>query len=214
MFSHRCFLELLGAFAYRNYDWWPFWPFLTSQLVSAVKYLHALDITHRDLKCENVLLVSDRSLKLTDFGFCRRCRDEAGKRVLSRTFCGSAAYAAPEILQVSFSSVAETIFRLGRGGGHTWQLPVWLIIERTLWTMVPWNLVFSSALGHLFTEKRSENAKKYQLLCSGWRSWGRSKFWQQAAPTASTVPVPAASAHRLRITNWTPLTLAHNFLLE
>ena len=40
--------------------------FSTRQLVSAVKYLHALDITHRDLKCENVLLVSDRSLKLTD----------------------------------------------------------------------------------------------------------------------------------------------------
>lgn len=69
------------------------------QLVSAVKYLHALDITHRDLKCENVLLVSDRSVKLTDFGFCRRCRDDLGKRVLSKTFCGSAAYAAPEILQ-------------------------------------------------------------------------------------------------------------------
>ena len=77
----------------------------TRQLVSAVKYLHALDITHRDLKCENVLLVSDRSLKLTDFGFCRRCRDEAGKRVLSRTFCGSAAYAAPEILQVSLNTI-------------------------------------------------------------------------------------------------------------
>lgn len=70
------------------------------QLSSAVSYCHELGYCHRDLKCENVLLENDLSVKLTDFGFARQIEyDENGEIVLSRTFCGSAAYAAPEIIQ-------------------------------------------------------------------------------------------------------------------
>ncbi|XP_014256403.1 testis-specific serine/threonine-protein kinase 3-like [Cimex lectularius] len=70
------------------------------QIVNAVEYLHARDIAHRDLKCENVLLSSRDQVKIADFGFSRWCRDlTTNKRILSDTFCGSAAYAAPEILQ-------------------------------------------------------------------------------------------------------------------
>nr|XP_046465948.1 testis-specific serine/threonine-protein kinase 3-like [Neodiprion pinetum] len=69
------------------------------QIVSAVQHLHSLDIAHRDLKCENVLLTTKDHVKIADFGFARWCRDEKGHRILSDTFCGSAAYAAPEILQ-------------------------------------------------------------------------------------------------------------------
>ena len=55
---------------------------------------------HRDLKCENVLLTSDLTVRLTDFGFARQIEyDENGEVKLSKTFCGSAAYAAPEIIQ-------------------------------------------------------------------------------------------------------------------
>lgn len=75
---------------------------LCRQLVSAIHYLHKQDIGHRDLKCENVLITATDSLIIGDFGFARSCRDVRTKRrILSETFCGSAAYAAPEILQVS-----------------------------------------------------------------------------------------------------------------
>ncbi|RNA03037.1 testis-specific serine threonine- kinase 1 [Brachionus plicatilis] len=71
-----------------------------NELAHAIKYIHGLQITHRDLKCENILLDKNYHVKLADFGFGRSCVDsETGKRILSRTYCGSAAYAAPEILQ-------------------------------------------------------------------------------------------------------------------
>ncbi|KAM8797585.1 testis-specific serine/threonine-protein kinase 1-like [Eudromia elegans] len=70
------------------------------QLASAIRYCHDMDLAHRDLKCENVLLDKDLNIKLSDFGFSRPLtRDENGQITLSKTFCGSAAYAAPEVLQ-------------------------------------------------------------------------------------------------------------------
>uniref|UniRef100_A0A8C4V9Y3 non-specific serine/threonine protein kinase n=1 Tax=Falco tinnunculus TaxID=100819 RepID=A0A8C4V9Y3_FALTI len=70
------------------------------QLVSAIKYCHDLDFAHRDLKCENILLDKDLNIKLSDFGFSKfLSRDKHGRTILSKTFCGSAAYAAPEVLQ-------------------------------------------------------------------------------------------------------------------
>nr|XP_022918301.1 testis-specific serine/threonine-protein kinase 3-like isoform X1 [Onthophagus taurus] len=69
------------------------------QMVAAVKYLHDLEIAHRDLKCENVFITINNNIKLGDFGFARRCVDDCGCYKFSDTFCGSAAYAAPEILQ-------------------------------------------------------------------------------------------------------------------
>ncbi|XP_030640043.1 testis-specific serine/threonine-protein kinase 6 [Chanos chanos] len=68
---------------------------LLSQIVSAVDYLHHNNIVHRDLKCENVLLTADNQVKITDFGFGRFI---SAHPELSTTFCGSAAYAPPEVL--------------------------------------------------------------------------------------------------------------------
>ena len=66
------------------------------QMVAGLIYLHMSGVVHRDLKCENILLNDKNSIKIADFGFARRI----SKNDLSQTFCGSAAYAAPEILQV------------------------------------------------------------------------------------------------------------------
>ncbi|XP_069789837.1 testis-specific serine/threonine-protein kinase 1-like [Narcine bancroftii] len=70
------------------------------QLALAVQYCHEMDVVHRDLKCENILLDKDFNIKLSDFGFSKRCvTDDLGRPLLSKTFCGSPAYAAPEIIQ-------------------------------------------------------------------------------------------------------------------
>uniref|UniRef100_A0A671SJC9 non-specific serine/threonine protein kinase n=1 Tax=Sinocyclocheilus anshuiensis TaxID=1608454 RepID=A0A671SJC9_9TELE len=68
---------------------------LFSQMVSAINYLHQMDIVHRDLKCENILLTAEEQVKITDFGFAHCVQDPSE---LSHTFCGSAAYTPPEVI--------------------------------------------------------------------------------------------------------------------
>lgn len=67
----------------------------TRQIAEAVRYLHEQNITHRDLKLENLLLDNSNTIKICDFGFVK----EDCNRDLSRTYCGSKSYAAPEILK-------------------------------------------------------------------------------------------------------------------
>jgi len=69
---------------------------MLSQITSAIEYLHARNIVHRDLKCENILLDRNNNIKVSDFGFSKELVVGGAP---SCTFCGSSAYASPEILQ-------------------------------------------------------------------------------------------------------------------
>jgi BR serine/threonine kinase len=64
------------------------------QIVLGLEHLHSLGICHRDLKPENILLDSCMQVKIADFGFARWVASS-----LVDTSCGSAHYAAPEIIR-------------------------------------------------------------------------------------------------------------------
>lgn len=70
------------------------------QIIEGIDYCHSYDIVHRDLKCENLLIDASKSIIISDFGFARDgMTTVTGKKKLSHTFCGSYAYAPPEILK-------------------------------------------------------------------------------------------------------------------
>jgi serine/threonine protein kinase len=54
-------------------------------------YLHKNDIVHRDVKMENILLQSNLTVKLIDFGFSIRLKNNE----LLHDFCGTPHYIAP-----------------------------------------------------------------------------------------------------------------------
>uniref|UniRef100_A0A673KW08 non-specific serine/threonine protein kinase n=1 Tax=Sinocyclocheilus rhinocerous TaxID=307959 RepID=A0A673KW08_9TELE len=65
------------------------------QILSAVEYCHNLNIVHRDLKAENLLLDGHMNIKIADFGFGNFF--QPGKPLA--TWCGSPPYAAPEVFE-------------------------------------------------------------------------------------------------------------------
>lgn len=67
---------------------------LFRQILSVLQYCHGLNVTHRDLKLENVLLDESNNVKLIDFGFST-CIPLEKK---STVFCGTPSYMAPEIV--------------------------------------------------------------------------------------------------------------------
>jgi len=64
------------------------------QIISALRTCHSENIVHRDIKHQNILLDSNFNAKLIDFGLSNFVEEGT----LRTTFCGTPAYAAPEIL--------------------------------------------------------------------------------------------------------------------
>ncbi|KAJ3357777.1 hypothetical protein GGF32_000859 [Allomyces javanicus] len=103
---------------------------LFAQLIQGVHYLHSqLNVVHRDLKLENLLLSSSRDLVIIDFGFANQFpppspeeaadlwwgpRAAPDRHFMMATSCGSPCYAAPELV-VSDGYVGTTadIWSLG-----------------------------------------------------------------------------------------------------
>ncbi|XP_050436843.1 testis-specific serine/threonine-protein kinase 3-like [Adelges cooleyi] len=82
------------------------------QLALAIQYLHTMDIVHRDIKCENILITNHFTVKLTDFGFSKIVN--RAKKINCSTYCCSVAYAPPEVLGARpYDGKASDIWSLG-----------------------------------------------------------------------------------------------------
>ncbi|CAK73063.1 unnamed protein product (macronuclear) [Paramecium tetraurelia] len=73
--------------------------YIIYQILKSIKYMHSAELLHRDLKPSNILLDSDCSVKVADFGLVRSvaCRQDAPSPVLTE-YVATRWYRAPEIL--------------------------------------------------------------------------------------------------------------------
>ena len=88
----------------------------TCEVLLALEDLHKRDIIYRDLKPDNVVLDEDGHALLTDFGLSKEGVEEEAKG--AKSFCGSVAYLAPEMLR-----------RAGHGKSVDWYLLGVLLYE-------------------------------------------------------------------------------------
>ena len=80
-----------------------------SQLLDGLEAIHNLNISHRDIKLNNILIGdNDYTLKYVDFGMATESQSKL------ETFLGTPNYAAPELhLKIPYYGKSEDIFSLG-----------------------------------------------------------------------------------------------------
>ncbi|CAK4235077.1 unnamed protein product [Aphanomyces euteiches] len=81
---------------------------LMAHMISGLCYLHSYSVIHRDFKSRNLLVDSQKGLKLTDFGISREVT-EATMTVGVGTF----RWMAPEVIQGQAYTVAADIYSFG-----------------------------------------------------------------------------------------------------
>lgn len=80
------------------------------QILQAVKYCHNNCIVHRDIKAKNILIDSNDTAKLCDFGLAVKVLP--GEKV--NNFCGTLAYCAPEVFWGEpYDGYASDVWNLG-----------------------------------------------------------------------------------------------------
>jgi serine/threonine protein kinase len=98
--------------------------FYAAEITLALAHLHSLGIVYRDLKPENILLDGDGHVRLADFGLSKE--GITAGTTGTGSFCGTAEYLAPEILN-----------RTGHGTGVDWWA-LGMVLYEMLTGMPPW----------------------------------------------------------------------------
>ena len=85
--------------------------YFITQILRALQHAHDKGIVHRDIKPQNILLVSDGTIKVTDFGIARFSRSET--RTMTEGAIGSVHYISPEQAKGSITDAKTDLYSSG-----------------------------------------------------------------------------------------------------
>jgi serine/threonine protein kinase len=93
--------------------------YVTAEILLAIEHVHKLGAVYRDLKLENVLLDTDGHVRVADFGLSKLLARNAktGEKLpplqLTKTFCGTREYVAPEMLSGGLYDTSVDLWAFG-----------------------------------------------------------------------------------------------------
>lgn len=84
---------------------------LTTQILKALQHAHECGIVHRDIKPQNIMLLQDGTIKVTDFGIARF--SDKSTRTMTEQAIGSVHYIAPEQAKGEVTDGKTDIYSVG-----------------------------------------------------------------------------------------------------
>ena len=85
--------------------------YFVTQILRALQHAHDKGIVHRDIKPQNIMLTSDGTIKVTDFGIARFSRSET--ETMNGQAIGSVHYISPEQAKGSVTDAKTDIYSVG-----------------------------------------------------------------------------------------------------
>ncbi len=85
--------------------------YFVTQILRALQHAHDKGIVHRDIKPQNIMLQSDGTIKVTDFGIARFSRSET--RTMTDGAIGSVHYISPEQAKGSITDAKTDLYSVG-----------------------------------------------------------------------------------------------------
>ncbi len=85
--------------------------YFITQILRALKHAHDKGIVHRDIKPQNILLIADGTIKVTDFGIARI--SENATRTMTDGAIGSVHYISPEQAKGSITDSRTDLYSAG-----------------------------------------------------------------------------------------------------